>query len=115
MTNHKQKWKVKSITDFVDAPLIDSLTQFGFHVHTGESYLLQNDEGYMGLIEGDHLAWTAGETDPGFADLHYPVTLLHPKFIDRAFHHDILLITTIKRSIFQTGGKIRREHSSLQR
>lgn len=88
----KPKWYVSHITNFDNAALINGLPQFGLHVHTGESYLLQNDKGYIGLIEDNHLAWTAGETDPGLAGLHYAVALLRPKFIDRAFHHNTLLV-----------------------
>jgi hypothetical protein len=92
MDNNQSIWHVVSVTNFGDKPVIMGAAQFGFHVHTGECYYMHYDKGYIGLIEDDHLAWTAGEIDPKFAPVHYYIKLITPKYISRAFHRDVLLI-----------------------
>jgi hypothetical protein len=93
-------WRVVNVTNFDDKPVIMGAPQFGFHVHTGECYSLHYDKGYIGLIENDCLAWTAGENDPGFAPIHYCIKLTTPKYISRAFHRDVLLIAEAQ-SVFK--------------
>jgi hypothetical protein len=91
--NNKPKWQLASIVDFGDKPVIKGKPQFGFHVHTGECYhLFHYEQGYIGQIENDHLAWTAGETDPNYAGTHFFVKLVRPKYISKAFHSNTLLI-----------------------
>jgi hypothetical protein len=92
MDNNQSNWRVVNVTNFGDKPMIMGATQFGFYVHTGECYHLNYDKGYIGLIENDRLAWTAGETDPGLASAHYCIKLMTPKYVSRAFHRDVLLI-----------------------
>jgi hypothetical protein len=92
MDNSQSAWHVSAVTNFGDQPVIGGVAQFGFHVHTGECYYLHYEKGHLGLIENDHLAWTAGETDPGFAPVHYYTKLIMPKYVSRSFHRDVLLV-----------------------
>jgi hypothetical protein len=93
MNKDSSIWRIVSITNFADKPVVAGDAQVGFHVHTGECYYISYDRGCIGLIENDGLAWTAGEIDPGFALIHYDLKLVTPKYISRAFHRDVLLIS----------------------
>ena len=92
MNNNQSIWRVVTITNFGEQPVIRGATQFGFYVHTGECYYMDYEKGNLGLIENDRLVWTAGETDPEFAPVHYHVKLKTPKYVSRSFNQDVLLI-----------------------
>lgn len=89
-----QQWYVVEEIDYEDELIINGIPQFGFHVHTGECYLVHFHRHFVGLVGLDGLVWTAGKQDPGLAPDHYAMQLTNPKFISRSFSEPVLYIAS---------------------
>ncbi len=89
-------YRVTHVIDYKEQAIIDGLPQFGFHDHTGALYKLDYHKNFMGLLSPAGFVWTAGESNPNLAPVHFTVQLDHPKYAARAFQHDTLLVSEEK-------------------
>lgn len=88
----REKWQVSDVLDYGDQLVVNGLPQFGFHVHTGECYMVHWDLHIVGLTQRESLAWTLGQYDPGVADMHYHADFANPRFVSRSFRSPHLYI-----------------------
>lgn len=79
-----------------DHRVIDGIPQFGFHVDR-DVFVVEYQQGYIGLIRHDQVRWTAGARDPGLAQRHVQVPLEEPRFVGRAEASGLALATDAGR------------------
>lgn len=76
-------WRINRVINFSDEKAWrEGYTHFGFHDLKGNQYVLDYDQGWLGLLEGDNLVWTIGAKRIGNESKHYYLDMEKTKYLE---------------------------------